>query len=322
MLLADISVLALVLATIIWVFRFTKRRVKHSIKMPSTSVLLAHYTRASIMMPVQQGQIGDIHYSAIATISLDALSPFNGGLIIRVELPFRTKVHLLGIPKNDNNKQLNPAYGSSLMEKVDLEGDYNNYFNLYCEKGMQQEVRYILDPKAMAFTVDFCRSHNWEIIHDELYFLQNGGDEKNDSTSMWDDVNQFIKEIKPAVESKNSPLQDSLRTPYGQDRRKNLKCPLCSKVLLNKTYYFLCPNQDGILAFGSMLKRLRTGKLDIVPNTKQIIPERREDIICPSCDNPMTRIPYNNGPIIIDTCSRCPYRWLDAGEFVKQTQPK
>jgi Zn-finger nucleic acid-binding protein len=126
-----------------------------------------------------------------------------------------------------------------------------------------------------------------------------------------------VSEIRPAVEDKNNPLQDILRTPYGQDRRTNLKCPVCDATLINKTSYFLCPNHDGILAFGSLLTKLRSGKFDVVPQRKASATIRNADITCPSCGNMMTRVPYNNGPVVIDTCSRCPYRWLDAGEFSK-----
>ncbi len=311
--------LIILFAVIVSITYGSYRRLRRTIVIPATSVLLTHYTDTAVMMPLRQGKIGDMHFSAIAAISLGSRrhTPGKGGLLIRVELPFRTKLHLLGIPKKPGNDQVKPTYGSSLMEHVELEGDFDNYFSLYCEKGMQTEVRYVFDPKAMAFTVDFCQSHNWEIINDELYFLQTGGSAPGDSTSMSDDIIQFVKEIRPAVEAKNSPLQDKLRTPYGQDRRTNLKCPICSVTMTNKTTYFSCPNNDGVLAFGSLLAKLRSGKLDIVPRRKSSETVRSTDITCPSCNNQMTRVPYNNGPVIIDTCSRCPYRWLDAGEFSK-----
>lgn len=271
------------------------------------------------MMPVQQGRLGGMHYSVIATIPLrDQGRPApSSALIIRVELPFRSKVHMLGIPVGKHADQLAPTKGRSAMEEVHLEGDYYNYFSLYCGKGMQTEVRYVLDPAGMAFTVDFCRSHSWEIIMDELYFLQSGQNLPDDPSSLWDDVVQFVQEIKPAVEVKNSPTQNKLRTPYGQDRRTNLKCPLCKAVLINHQTFFACPNNDGVLAFASLLFKIRNNKdgLKFVPSPASTI--RSYDIHCPSCGNQMTRTPYLNSPTIVDTCTRCPYRWLDSVELAK-----
>ena len=40
-------------------------------------------------------------------------------------------------------------------------------------------------------------------------------------------------------------------------------------------------------------------------------------LYCPNCSNKMDKVDYNLTGIIIDSCTACPYRWLDAGEVAK-----
>lgn len=300
-------------------FYTSKKRRRKAIK-PTTEnapILLAYFTQNATLTPVEDGKIGDMHYTTI--ISSEKGNLAHTSAIISVELPFRTKVHILGVPKKTEATQLNPAKGISFMEEVVLEGDYPNYFSLYADKGQQTESRYHLDPAAMAFTVDFCQAHHWEIIQDTLYFLaepQSGTDA--DKTYMIDDVEQFVAEIRPAIEDKNSPLQDRLRNPYGKDRRDSLKCPICQKKMANRELYFECPSHDGVLIKGGNLGPLRSGDIDI-SHMKPTKAHRNYDITCPSCNNQMFRLNYNMSKhTIIDSCSHCPYRWLDAGELTNE----
>jgi len=173
--------------------RFFKQR--RGITVPGTSVLIAYYlSDTQVLIGSGQQRIGELTYTAIA-----AQNTLINSVIYCVQLPFKSQVHILGIPKNDTVVQLEPNMGRSLMEKVVLEGNYQDYFTLYAEKGQQTEARYVLDPAAMAFTVDFCRSHNWEIIGSELYFLQAGANAPDDPTTMFDDILSFVKQIEPAV---------------------------------------------------------------------------------------------------------------------------
>jgi Zn-finger nucleic acid-binding protein len=254
------------------------------------------------------GTIGSLHYSTIA--SNDAKL-----LIYRVELPFSTKVHLLSIPKTEGVIQLVPDNGNSLLEKVNLEGDFSSYFSIFAERNQQVDARYILDPKAMLFTIDFCKSHNWELINNELYFLQSTSTTTGDPTDMFNDILPFIEEIKPAVSRPLTAIEIRNATPYGQDRRQDLQCPICASTMQNKKTYFICPKQHGILLPGKELAALRKGqKITIAATTPH--PNTEEQLKCPSCGEQLEKVSYNGKYHVIDSCSHCPYRWLDAAEVV------
>ncbi len=60
--------------------------------------------------------------------------------------------------------------------------------------------------------------------------------------------------------------------------------------------------------------------VDISVSIVKFVEQTQTAITCPSCGNPMGKIPYNGGQTMIDSCSNCPYRWLDAGDIIAVTQ--
>lgn len=287
----------------------------------NSSVLMAYYTENATALPLARAKIAGLRHSSILFTrgSMEAI-------LVSIDLPFVTNLHMVGIPKTDGVVPLNPAAKtSSIMEKVDLEGDYPNYFTLYAEKGQQQEARYLFDPKAMGFTVDFCRSHNWEIIGDMLLFVSTSGtSRKNDPTMMWDDIDDFVEQIRPAIEVPLTPEQERARTPQNEDYRESLPCPICNNSMQNKQNHFLCNNGHGALIKGGFLKQLREEKLVIKTLPLEITKEMEREafarpaLTCPSCNGQMQKVRYNMGDITIDACSECTYRWLDAHELTLQ----
>jgi Transcription factor zinc-finger len=287
------------------------RRRHRSVDTPGASVLLAFYSDGAKMHPLIEGTVDGMHYAAI--LATNHALPKGTALLYRVELPYSSRIHLIGVPKKSVATQLDPT-GSGFMERVQLEGDFNNYFSLFCEKGMQTEARYVLDPKAMAFVVDFCQAHNWEIVRNELYFLQaTGAENENDKTGMFADIEGFVREIRPALEKPLSDEELRAQTPYGKDRRRNLSCPICAAIMNNTGMYFECPNDDGILASGktlpTLIKKLR------IDDVSKDVPARAMPLTCPACQSSMKHVPYNFSAIVIDSCPNCPYRWLDAAEI-------
>lgn len=293
------------------------RRKRRPVEIPHTSVLLSYYTDGSNLMAAARSKIGSMHYNALVIHNTQGLGGVKSALLYRVELPFYTSIHLLGIPKLSGTDQLNPATGSSLMEPVELEGNYSQYFSLYAEKEMQTDSRYVLDPKAMVFTIDFCQSHCWEIVGNELYFVQESGTESDgDKTAMFDDIQQFINEIRPAIERELTPKQKKAISSYGAHMLDNIPCPICKKVLIPNDYVYACPNGDGFLLSGGELVRLRDGDIKLPYTDKKVI-DRHSPLECPICHHKMSHVPYTHSRLIIDSCSNCPYRWLDAGEIPK-----
>lgn len=288
--------------------------------LPNTAILLSYYTETvKQMLPLKKGKIGDMRYSAIAILGDMGGPTSNHALIFMVELPFTTRLHLLGIPKKAGAVQLNPAWGGGIMERVHLEGDYNNYFSLFCEKGMQTQARYILDPKAMVFTLDFCQSHNWEIIGHELHFLQSGGMKSDeDPTLMYKDIQKFVDEIRPALEIPFTEARYAHLSPKVRIPVKKYRCPVCSGHLEEHSGYYACPKQHGMLLQGSKLPLVRSGEIKNPSFGKSRTHQNK--ILCPVCGNPMQHVGYGGSDTIIDTCTRCPFRWLDAGELAPKVK--
>jgi hypothetical protein len=203
------------------------------------------------------------------------------------------------------------------MEAVVLEGDYPNYFSLYTEKEMQVDSRYTLDPKAMSFTVDFCRYFNWEIVDNELYIVQSDLSSEHSPENMSALIVQFVNEIKPSIGRPISESKLAALTPYNEEYRTDLKCPLCSTLLSNAEDYLYCPNGDGILLKGAALLRLHAGQLTISITLLTPHGDTTTDLICPGCHNQLEKVAYLNGQTKIDSCIYCPYRWLDATDLLQ-----
>jgi Zn finger protein HypA/HybF involved in hydrogenase expression len=290
-------------------------RRRHAPQISGTPIMLSYYTQGVEMLPIKQGRIADMRYSAIAFLaqSTDIVNDAHTGLLYRIELPFESDVHLLGIPKDSDAVPLNPKGG--VMEEVHLEGNYSKYFALFAEKQMQTQSRYVLDPAGMVFTLDFCRSHSWEIVGNELYFVQTGRNHKDDKTSMEQDIKRFVREIQPSIGRPLSELAKKLQTPYGADTRNNLVCPMCAQLLIVQDDYMACPKQHGLLVKFKNLKKIDINK--ILPYRVQSgqVTTRPSHIACPHCDSAMTQTGYDGSKTMIDVCPKCPYRWLDAGEY-------
>jgi Zn-finger nucleic acid-binding protein len=276
---------------------------------PNTPILLSYYTNGIDLAYAQQGIIANMHYSALLGMDQDG-----GGqsLIYRVELPFQTSSHIVGIPKHSGAVQLNPAAKGSAMERVVLEGNYDNYFTLYAERGSGSDTQYVLNPTAMIFTIDFCQSQNWEIVDNELYFVQAfGTGDKKDMTSMEQDVATFVEKIRPALEVTENTFENPNNVPYGQDRRTNLVCPICQTTMTNDDQYFSCPKQHGYLLTGQSLIALKNGSLVLPPLPVGSSVDHKL-LQCPGCGFEMSPVEYDGSVALeIDACPHCPYRWLD-----------
>lgn len=292
------------------------RRLNRKVRLPGTSVLLTYYTHGAELMTAKSGMLNGFHYLAIATFPEpnDINRP---SLIYQVTLPFSSSLHLVGIPKQTPVAQLNPA--GTLMEEVVLEGDYPNYFTLYAEKNMQTDSRYALDPKAMVFTIDFCQSHSWEIVDNQLYFVQATANAPDDPTTMFEDLDDFVTQIRPAISRPIPAAKLKQVTPHGKEFRQDLACPVCASTLENKFDYLSCSDGDGVLLQGSALLKLHAGELTIPYKVLKKQHDRTTGINCPGCSSTMQEVAYNGSKIIIDACNVCGYRWLDASEVTSSS---
>jgi len=308
---AQLIILFIIIVAGIISFYLTKYFKQHNkIDLEDTPILLAYYTDSSQIVPIQKGKFGNLKYIALSTIGQRLSEGFDGvSLIYVVDLPFATKIHLLGIPKRSGATQLDPG---GLMEPVVLEGNFSEYFSLFAEKGMQAEARYVLDPAAMEFIVDFCQSHNWEISGNQLYFVMtNKMNNDQDPTSMYDDLPKFIEQIRPAIESP-APIQPDPLKPKFIRRVEEYNCPICSQKMIAEKDFYRCPNHDGIFLIGGKIDEVKDGQL---PNPAHLKITQHGVLTCPACGSRMDEVSYGGSKTIINSCSNCAYRWLDAGEL-------
>lgn len=102
-----------------------------------------------------------------------------------------------------------------------------------------------------------------------------------------------------------------------------MNCPICNRKLVEEDEVLICPAGHGTLMTGKLLGELRRLNVpDEAPTAK--LPDDKKSLICPNCSKRMQKVNYNDTEIIIDACTNCPYRWLDAGEVekIKDFKPK
>lgn len=306
-------------------YRWWKKN--RNVDIEGTPVLLAYYTDGTEIIPAKKGKFGRLNFVAIATVNKGwAAEGGESALIYMIDLPFKTKVHLLGIPKKSNAVQIDPGRKGSLMEKVHLEGQYDEYFNLYCEKGMQDSARYVLDPAAMEFTIDFCQSHSWEISGNSLYFVQSSAMKRsNDPTNMYEDLPTFIEQITPALaESYTPPPQitlsredeDANGVPIPIQGKQTYPCPVCKSPMIAYRDFYACPNGEGIFLLGAKISEVKDKEIPNIGNARR---DSQVPLTCPVCHSQMEHVAYGGSKTMIDSCTKCPYRWLDAGELVPKS---
>ena len=248
----------------------------------------------------------------ISQLSLGANSNARG--LYMIELPFKSKAHLLGVPV-EGVSILDQNNVNSIMHELVLEGDYPNYFHLYAGPDQEHHGRYVLDPKAMSFTVDFCREFQWEILDDALYFMSSG------PLPSLEIVDEFIRQIRPAIELSTNRRQNPFKLPYNISRAHIIKCPICEVVLMQKESRLECPNGHGCLMTGKAMINLRKAAVDdgrvfersAKSDGIQIKTDRL--LTCPYCSGKMKHSHYQHTDVAIDICSRCAYRWLDATDL-------
>lgn len=74
----------------------------------------------------------------------------------------------------------NNFFGSNLPDSFDstqrltLEGDFNNHFNVYVPNGYETDALYVFTPDVMAVLVDHGSKHDMEIIGEELFIFKSG----------------------------------------------------------------------------------------------------------------------------------------------------
>jgi Zn-finger nucleic acid-binding protein len=104
-----------------------------------------------------------------------------------------------------------------------------------------------------------------------------------------------------------------------------LECPVCAEALtaaaIDGCEVNYCRECRGFLATNATFGRIVQLKRAQQKTTPPVaLPFAREElkrrVACPRCRKPMDTHPYHaGGNAVIDTCHRCQFIWLDAGEL-------
>ncbi len=93
----------------------------------------------------------------------------------RLELPRRLP-HMVLDSKKDNFLGITSmADDISTDQKLVLEGDFNNYFTLFCPKEYERDALYIFTPDLMALLIDYGSKFDIEVVDNQLYLYRYNG---------------------------------------------------------------------------------------------------------------------------------------------------
>lgn len=96
---------------------------------------------------------------------------------------------------------------------------------------------------------------------------------------------------------------------------ENPACPRCSKVLSRDDSASYCPDGHGYLLTSKSLRNLEDGRINEADYKANKARNAHARARCPVCSEKMKPVDYCLSGIIIDSCSKCHHRWLDAGEI-------
>lgn len=82
--------------------------------------------------------------------------------------------HIVLLPRTIFNNDLGMFSGIVSLQKVELEGDFGKYFNLYAEASAQVQVREIFTPDIMQDLMEQFKDNDLEIIGTKVYLLEHG----------------------------------------------------------------------------------------------------------------------------------------------------
>lgn len=131
---------------------------------------------------------------------------------------------------------------------------------------------------------------------------------------MTDDIERFVKEIKPALVVESESMSSHASRQYGEAKNE-IKCPRCGDELVFEDRAYRCGNGHGILISGKVMIAIRSEGVKKY-KVESSSPVKHPQIQCPNCQSKMALSNYQNTEIEIDICTHCGYRWIDNGEEV------
>jgi hypothetical protein len=144
---------------------------------------------------LEDTELVSLDKSTMSGFQYNLLSNKSNRVMLLITLHHNTNLHLVAVgDKSDAGLSLTQRIKNKFLEPVELEGDFPNYFKLYCSPDKQIEIRELLDPTAMVLLVDFCQAYDLEIFNGTLYISQAANaKDKNDRTDLVTDTETFLQ---------------------------------------------------------------------------------------------------------------------------------
>lgn len=90
------------------------------------------------------------------------------------------------------------------LQKFTLEGDFNQYFDVYAPEGSSIETLSVLTPDVMAYLIDLGQKYHWNIeINGNLIIIE--GDANLISPKKIADLLEYVKALRQKLASKPNP---------------------------------------------------------------------------------------------------------------------
>ncbi|HSX42826.1 MAG TPA: hypothetical protein VLF59_01945 [Candidatus Saccharimonadales bacterium] len=286
---------------------------------PDASAIIDFYTAGHNLINAGTGIVDGMRYSMYLTMPAEkqygeAYVP-GSAVIYVLDLPFNTQAHLLGLSRlyQLNRLQFESFITSNGLSKTDLEGDFPDHFDVYTGPDQGFRIRSVLKPDATQFVERYCSTHFWELHDSELYFVVT--EHAIGDVNFITESQQFVDAIRPTLApgDPNAPIVHH-EVPYDIYDGPPLNCPVCQREMeLHDGCWFMCAQGHGALMTGRELGRLEKQLLMITIDSAHAV--HHGPLICPHCAKLMELVHYQGGPIEIDSCTNCPFRWLDANEI-------
>ncbi|MBH0024539.1 hypothetical protein [Salinibacterium sp. SWN248] len=106
----------------------------------------------------------------------DGKTEFSYGYgFVAIKLQRRMPHLVLDSNKNNFLGATQLPVGFSSKQRISLEGNFDEYFTMYCPKGYERDALYVFTPDLMALMIDEAVSVDAEIIDDWMFLYQFGG---------------------------------------------------------------------------------------------------------------------------------------------------
>jgi hypothetical protein len=171
-----------------WLFKRSRLEIKGGNTVDAPIIMSSGMGESSAILGAAKGKLAGYDYVLLAN-SMDRV-------MLNVTLPRNTGLHIIAIGDKSHNLDEGIRFSQrKWLEPVSLEGNFPDRFEMYVSKDRQMEVRQLFEPDVMMNFYNLCRSYDFELFHESIYFSEaERANDSNDTTSMVTDAEAFLQE--------------------------------------------------------------------------------------------------------------------------------